>query len=76
MWEKVAEGMQLVARNVTGFKARISTWAKGIGLKGNHNKMEGYTFAQQLIPIHIPLYCTAKENHLAGELPIIYILRE
>ena len=54
MWEKIAEGMQLVASNITGLKARISTWAKGIGLKGNHNKMEGYFV--QLIPICVYMY--------------------
>lgn len=44
VWEKIAEGMQLVASNITGLKARISSWAKGIGLRGNHNKMEGYYY--------------------------------
>lgn len=44
VWEKIAEGMQLVASNITGLKARISSWAKGIGLRGNHSKMEGYFY--------------------------------
>ena len=42
VWEKIAEGMQLVANSLTGLKARISSWAKTVGLKGNHNKMAGY----------------------------------
>ncbi|XP_065912809.1 long-chain-fatty-acid--CoA ligase ACSBG2-like isoform X2 [Dysidea avara] len=41
VWEKIAEGMQLVANSLTGLKARISSWAKTVGLKGNHNKMAG-----------------------------------
>lgn len=41
VWEKIAESMQLVARNTTGLKAKISQWAKGVGLKGNLQKQLG-----------------------------------
>ena len=38
--------MQLVANSLTGLKARISSWAKTVGLKGNHNKMAGYGYVK------------------------------
>lgn len=38
VWEKIAESMQLVARNTTGLKSRIASWAKGVGYKGNISK--------------------------------------
>lgn len=41
VWEKISESMQLVARNTTGLKAKISQWAKGVGLKGNLQKQMG-----------------------------------
>ena len=41
VWDKIAESMQLIARNTTGIKARISQWAKGVGLKGNLSKQLG-----------------------------------
>ncbi|XP_019857705.1 PREDICTED: long-chain-fatty-acid--CoA ligase ACSBG2-like [Amphimedon queenslandica] len=41
VWEKISESMQLVARNTTGLKAKISQWAKGVGLKGNLQKQLG-----------------------------------
>ena len=36
------EKLQEVGRNTTGIKKRISTWAKGVGLRGNMNKEKGY----------------------------------
>lgn len=36
------EKLQEVGRNTTGMKKRISTWAKGVGLRGNMNKEKGY----------------------------------
>ena len=41
VWEKVAEGIQLVMRNNKGLKARLFSWAKDVGLKGNYAKQSG-----------------------------------
>ncbi len=41
VWEKIQEKLQAGAKNVTGFKRKISTWAKGIGLRGHHSVMKG-----------------------------------
>lgn len=41
VWEKIAESMQLIARNTKGIKSHISQWAKGVGLKGNLHKQMG-----------------------------------
>ncbi len=35
------EKLQEVGRNTTGMKKRISTWAKGVGLRGNMNIEQG-----------------------------------
>ena len=42
VWEKIAESMQAVARNTRGLKAKIASWAKGVGLKGNYRRQMGY----------------------------------
>ena len=34
--------MQAVARNTRGLKAKIASWAKGVGLKGNYRRQMGY----------------------------------
>ncbi len=41
VWEKVAESMQMVARSTTGLKAKIASWAQGVGLKANITKQTG-----------------------------------
>ena len=41
VWEKIAEGIQLIGRNTKGLKKRLSSWAKGIGYKGNYAKQSG-----------------------------------
>ena len=41
MWEKVAEGIQLVMRNNRGLKAKLFSWAKDVGLKGNYARQTG-----------------------------------
>ena len=35
------EKLQEAGRNTTGIKKRISTWAKGVGLRGNMNIEQG-----------------------------------
>ena len=66
-----------MASNITGLKARISTWAKGIGLKGNRSKMEGYIrYNIDGSDIIICYSVAVKEHHLAGVLLTMYILRE
>ena len=42
VWEKIAESMQMVARDVKGIKAKVASWAKGVGLKANYNRQTGY----------------------------------
>ncbi|CAB3984774.1 long-chain-fatty-acid-- ligase ACSBG2-like isoform X2 [Paramuricea clavata] len=41
VWEKIMEKLQELGRNTTGIKKRISTWAKGVGLRGNMNIEQG-----------------------------------
>jgi long-chain-fatty-acid--CoA ligase ACSBG len=41
VWEKIMEKLQELGRSTTGMKKRISTWAKGVGLRGNMNIEEG-----------------------------------
>lgn len=41
VWEKIMEKLQEVGRNTTGVKKRISTWAKGVGLRGQMNIEKG-----------------------------------
>lgn len=41
VWEKIAESMQMVARNTRGFKAKVASWAKGVGLRANYTKQSG-----------------------------------
>ena len=41
VWEKIAESMQTVARNTKGLKAKVASWAKGVGLRANFNKQTG-----------------------------------
>ncbi|XP_064390607.1 long-chain-fatty-acid--CoA ligase ACSBG2-like isoform X3 [Halichondria panicea] len=41
VWEKIAESMQLVSMNTSGFKAKVASWAKGLGLKANLRKQSG-----------------------------------
>jgi len=41
VWEKIAESMQMVARSTTGLKAKVASWAQGLGLKANLKKQSG-----------------------------------
>ncbi|XP_002731707.2 long-chain-fatty-acid--CoA ligase ACSBG2-like [Saccoglossus kowalevskii] len=41
VWEKIQDTLKEVGRNVTGFKKRISTWAKSVGYDGNMRIMNG-----------------------------------
>ena len=41
VWEKIMEKLQEAGRSTTGMKKRISTWAKGVGLRGNMNIEKG-----------------------------------
>ena len=41
VYEKMKEKMEEVGRSISGFKARISAWGKGVGLRGNRAIQEG-----------------------------------
>ncbi|XP_028411292.1 long-chain-fatty-acid--CoA ligase ACSBG2-like [Dendronephthya gigantea] len=41
VWEKIMEKLQTIGRSTTGMKKKISTWAKGVGLRGNMNLEQG-----------------------------------
>ena len=41
VWEKIAESMQSVGRNIKGFKGKMLSWAKRVGFKGNICKQTG-----------------------------------
>ena len=41
VWERIAESLQMVANSQGKLKSRISSWAKGIGFKGNYTKQSG-----------------------------------
>ncbi|XP_067665724.1 long-chain-fatty-acid--CoA ligase ACSBG2-like isoform X2 [Haliotis asinina] len=41
VWEKMMERMLAVGKETTGLKKKISTWAKGMGLKGNYSLQNG-----------------------------------
>jgi len=41
VWEKMKEKMEEVGRTLTGFKAKVSAWGKGVGLRGNQNIQKG-----------------------------------
>ncbi|XP_065884226.1 long-chain-fatty-acid--CoA ligase ACSBG2-like [Dysidea avara] len=55
VWEKMKEKMEEIGRTLTGFKAKVSAWGKGIGLRGNQNIQKGqpvpwgWTFANMLV---------------------------
>ena len=40
VYEKMKEKIE-IGHSTTGFKARMSTWSKGIGLRGNKNIQKG-----------------------------------
>ena len=40
VWERAAEAMQLLSQDSNGLKAKISSWAKGVGLKANLTKQQ------------------------------------
>ena len=37
VYEKIKEKIEEKDRSTTGFKAKVATWGKGIGLRGNNN---------------------------------------
>ncbi|XP_064619094.1 long-chain-fatty-acid--CoA ligase ACSBG2-like isoform X2 [Lineus longissimus] len=41
VWEKMAEMMKAAGKNISGFKRKVATWAKGVGLKGNLALIDG-----------------------------------
>ena len=41
VYEKMKEKMEEVGRTITGFKKKVSTWARDIGLRGNRNIQNG-----------------------------------
>ena len=41
VYEKMKEKMEEVGRTITGFKAKVSRWAREIGLRGNQNIQKG-----------------------------------
>lgn len=41
VYEKMKEKMEEVGRSLTGFKAKVAGWGKGIGLRGNQNIQKG-----------------------------------
>ncbi|XP_065884225.1 long-chain-fatty-acid--CoA ligase ACSBG2-like [Dysidea avara] len=55
VWEKMKEKMEEIGRTITGFKAKISAWGRGVGLRGNQNIQKGqsvpwgWTFANMLV---------------------------
>ena len=42
VFEKMKEKMEEIGQTITGFKAKISAWGKGIGLRSNKAIQEGY----------------------------------
>lgn len=41
VWEKIAESMQMLTRNTKGIKAKVMSWAKGLGLRANYSRQIG-----------------------------------
>ena len=41
VYEKMKEKMEEIGHSNTGFKAKVSTWSKIIGLQGNKNIQKG-----------------------------------
>ena len=41
VYEKIKEKVEEKDRSITGFKAKVATWSKGIGLQGNKNVQIG-----------------------------------
>ena len=41
VFEKMKERMEEIGHTVTGFKAKVSSWGRGIGLRGNRSIQEG-----------------------------------
>lgn len=41
VWEKIEEKMRSVGAGNTGVKKALGDWAKGVGLQGNYNLLEG-----------------------------------
>lgn len=41
VYEKMKEKMEEIGRTITGFKAKVSAWGKGVGLRGNRNIQKG-----------------------------------
>jgi len=41
VWEKMKEKMEEIGRSLTGFRAKISAWGRGIGFRGNQNIQKG-----------------------------------
>ena len=42
VWEKIYEKMKEIGKSTRGIKLTIAKWSKGIGLKYNRRRMEGY----------------------------------
>ena len=41
VYEKMKEKIEEVGRSITGAKAKVSRWARDIGLRGNQNIQKG-----------------------------------
>lgn len=41
VWEKIMAKLQEAGRSTTGMKKRVSSWAKGVGLRGHMNLEKG-----------------------------------
>lgn len=41
VWEKFVDGIKSAGRQSGSLKKKIAIWAKGVGLKGNYNRMNG-----------------------------------
>ena len=44
VFEKMKEKMEEIGQTITGFKAKIASWGRGIGLRGNRAIQEGYGY--------------------------------
>ena len=57
VWEKLAIGIQNYGSSLSGFKKKISKWAKDIGLRGNLSKQNGYILmCGQYVHTYVHIY--------------------
>jgi long-subunit acyl-CoA synthetase (AMP-forming) len=72
VWEKMAEKMQTLGREVTGLKKVISTWAKKQGLEHNKNQVFGASGAS---PILFPLADRVVLSKVSSPFTLKYRIR-